>query len=129
MLIVVESYKDGSSTIIVLLIFHSILLSTCAVYGWVQEISDDRMFAGHHEDIPATPEGEIITLYLYFTKNGPISPSGILFTIQTSGTATGVYNIIILYIQSRDTIYVTLLRSGYCMNKVAIIDKIMLSSG
>ena len=66
----------------------------------MQEISDDRMFAGHHEDIPATPEGEIITLYLYFTKNGPISPSGILFTIQTSGTATGVY----IYIQSRDTI-------------------------
>lgn len=56
----------------------------------MQDISEDGMSATPQDDIPATPEGETVTLNIYFTKNGPISSSGFLFTIQTGGTATGV---------------------------------------
>ena len=56
----------------------------------MQDIAEDRMSANPQEDIPATPEGEIITLNLYFTKNGPSNVRGLLLDIETSGTATGV---------------------------------------
>ena len=56
----------------------------------MQDIAEDRMSANPQEDIPATPEGEIITLNLYFTKNGPSNNRGLLLNIETSGTATGV---------------------------------------
>ena len=69
---------------------HKLTITLHIVYGWVKDIAEDRMSASPQEDIPATPEGEIITLYLYFTKNGPSNNRGLLLNIETSGTATGV---------------------------------------
>ena len=62
---------------------------TSVVSGWVQDIAEDRQSAIPQDDIFAT-EGELISLNVYFTKNGPRSPFGLSYTIETGGSATGM---------------------------------------
>ena len=68
-----------------LCVFHSV-----TAYGWAQNIAPDEQSADPQDDIEAV-EGDVISLSVYFTKNGPYFAFAVPFTIETSGTATGSY--------------------------------------
>ena len=59
------------------------------VYGWVQDIAEDRHSAIPQDDI-YTEEGENVSLNIYSTKNGPRNFLTLSFTVETSGSATGM---------------------------------------
>ena len=71
-----------------LLLYNVCVAIISVVSGWVQDIAEDRQSAVPQDDIFAT-EGEVISLNVYFTKNGPRSPFGLSYTIETGGSATG----------------------------------------
>ena len=61
-----------------------------AAYGWVKNLTSDLESAILQDDIDNVVEGQVISLTTYFTKNGPRFPQSIPFTIETSGSATGM---------------------------------------
>ena len=72
------------------------MLLLFTAYGWVQNISSDLTSAELQTDITAV-EGETVTLTLFFTKNNPANFIRFDFFIETSGTATGNYQIFLLF--------------------------------
>ena len=61
-----------------------------AAYGWVKNLTSDLEYAILQDDIDNVVEGQVISLTIYFTKNGPRFPQSIPFTIETSGSVTGM---------------------------------------
>ena len=60
-------------------------------FGWVQNISSDLTSAEPQTEVTAV-EGETVTLTLFYTKNNPPNAIRLDFTIQTLGSATGMYD-------------------------------------
>ena len=58
-------------------------------FGWVQNISSDLTSAEPQNEITAV-EGQTVTLTIFYTKNNPPNSLRLDFTIQTSGSATGI---------------------------------------
>ena len=69
---------------------RSIILFLFAVYGWVQNVTDNLTSAEPLPESITATEGDEILLTLFFTKNDPRNDDTFLFEIQTSGSAVGM---------------------------------------
>lgn len=65
-------------------------------FGWVQNITSDLLSGVPQSDITAV-EGETITLTLFFVKNNPSNFIIFDFALSTSGSATGIYMRVSIY--------------------------------